>query len=101
MKKYLFGILAMLFAVAAISFTTLSSVKQTTITRYHYTSNSTVLADVQNINNWVAEEPGCPSTGDLPCAIDYDGDSAAFATYLGGFTSVQAITDVAVQKKSS
>lgn len=102
MKKIKFpiGIIAMLVAVtAAFAFNIPAKTTDNVVTRYHYTSSSSALTDMQNISNWVAEDPDCGESGTKPCAIDFNGNLAQFDVKLDTYTSAAQITAAAVLKK--
>lgn len=100
--KSLLAVAAFMVAIiGAFAFNTKSAKPLHTSTIYHYTSNSDQLADMKNISNWVAEDPSCGSTGDIPCAVEYDGDLSAFQTYLNGFSDVPTLVAAASERKSS
>lgn len=100
-SKFSLAIVAMLFAITgAFAFYTPTKQDSKTVVRYHYTSSSSQLADMKNIDNWVAEDPACGSSGAKPCAIDYNGNLAQFETYLGTFTSASQVTAAAIEKKN-
>jgi hypothetical protein len=65
---------------------------------YHYNSTSSSLTDLKNINNWDVESASCSGSG-IPCVIPFNGDRAAFATYLNGFTSVADMNAVATAQQ--
>ena len=103
MKKFKFplGIAALLIAVtAAFAFNAPEHKTGKTVIRYHYTSSSSLLADMQNISNWVAEDPACGSSGTKPCAIDFDGTLSEFDTQLDTYTSASQVTAAAIKKKN-
>lgn len=99
LKISLIALFAVVLGIAGSAFTT----KQMKLsdTTYHYTSGSAELEDMQLIDNWVAEEPGCGQTGDIPCAVPFDGNRSAFQTYLNGITSVSELNAAATEKKNS
>ena len=89
---------AVIAAAGLSAFTLKEHAKKTNVT-YHYTSSSDAVVDLQNINNWVAEEPGCGSTGDLPCAISFDGDLNDFQTYISELSTLEEFNAVATEMK--
>jgi hypothetical protein len=101
MKKFKIWFLA----IAVITIGSLSAfigkqhIKKADVT-YHYTSSSTSLNDMKLISNWQVEEPGCGSSGSIPCAVIYDEDVDAFQSYLNSFTSVQDLTAAASERKT-
>ena len=101
MKKFKISLVALFAILIGVAGSAFTAVKSTTEITYHYTSGSNQLADMQLIDNWVAEEPGCAVEGNIPCAVPYDGDRNAFEVYLSGFTSVAALNNVATEKKDS
>lgn len=99
MKKFKISLVAIFAIVIAIAGSAFTANHKTTETIYHYISSSNQLADMQVIDNWVAEEPGCGTSGNIPCAVPFDGDRNQFETYLAGFTSVAALNNVASENK--
>lgn len=98
--KFPLIVIAVLVAMAgAFAFKLPGIADKKTLTTYHYTSNSSVLVDMKNIGNWVAEDPGCATTGNLPCAIVYNGDITAFENYLSEFTNAADVTAAASERK--
>ena len=103
MKKFKSPIAVMALLLATvITFAFVAPVKKDTrvLTRYHYTSSSALLVDMQNINNWVAEDPDCGSTGTKPCAIDFNGNLSQFDAQLDTYTTAAQVTAAAVEKKN-
>ncbi len=95
------AILALLIAVsAAFAFNVPAKESAKVPTRYHYTSSSALLVDMQNIANWTAEDPGCGTNGSKPCAIDFDGNLSELDAQLDTYTTAAQVTASAVQKKN-
>ncbi|MGN6400816.1 MAG: hypothetical protein ACTHMD_10200 [Flavisolibacter sp.] len=71
MKKYLLGFIAVIFAVAAISFKAVKHEKPTTF-YYEYLGSTKTLSDYQEPGNWkgpIAQgSAGCTSNN-LPCEV--------------------------------
>lgn len=104
MKKYKFLLLVscVLLAVGGVfAFRNVPETSPVTVTSYHYKLNTYSLAALQNISNWEVADPACGVEGDIPCVIRFDGNSSQFDAYLDGFSSVDAITDVADERKAS
>ncbi|MES2891876.1 MAG: DUF6520 family protein [Bacteroidota bacterium] len=103
MKKLKFPLafIAVLFAVgAAFAFNVPTPKEKSVVTRYHYTSSSSLLVDMQNINNWIAEDPDCGSEGSKPCAIDFNGNLSQFDAQLDNYTTAAQVTAAAVERKN-
>ncbi len=99
--KFALGLVTMLVAVTlAFAFNFPAKKEGSVTTRYHYTSSSGLLVDMQNINNWVAEDPECGSEGSKPCAIDFDGNLSQLDAQLDTYTSAAQVTAAAIQKKN-
>lgn len=98
--KFSLGAIAMLFAIsAAFAFNAPVKKGDGTLTRFHYTSSSSLLADMQNINNWVEENPTCGPGGTKPCAIDINGDLSDLDAQLDTYTSASQVTAAASKTK--
>jgi hypothetical protein len=81
MKNYIFGLAAIAIAFAASAFTT----NLKTPTQYHYKSSSANITDMRNISNWEqvsGSTSPCASGDNVVCRITYDGNLAAFDSYL-------------------
>lgn len=102
MKKLKFpmAIVAMLVAVTLAFAFRMPAKENNTEVRYHYTSPSPLLSEMQDIDNWVAEDPACSSSGTKPCAIDFEGDLEQFEEHLQEFSSPEAVTAAAIEKKN-
>ena len=93
MKKIKLMLMASAFIIAlsaAFAFTAPSG-NAKTYTTYHYDSDSYVLADMQNVDNWKESGPSCDFDGDLPCAINFEGDKEALETFLGARNETQIV----------
>ena len=99
MKKYLFGSLAVILALAASSFTTLKSkpVKKSLSTMVYYYQQST-LTGASNPANWLSESeienpPNCEGL-DVPCRVQFETtDFSDINAYLSGKTDAQVRDD--------
>lgn len=103
MKKIKFplGIIALLIAVsAAFAFNVPAKKNGKIPIRYHYTSGSGLLVDMQNIANWKAEDPNCGEFGSKPCAIDFDGTLAQLDVQLDTYTTPGQVEAAAIEKKN-
>ena len=101
--KILFACLFAIALGAGVSAFTKADVEKPakkTEVSYHYTSNSNVLADMKDIENWEVATPGCDEEGNRPCVILYEGDLQAFEAYLQAFSTVSPITERADEKKT-
>jgi len=68
MKKYLFGIIAIVFAVAAAAFTPVSK-KLTASFAFHYVSSFYDQSSVQSNSNWAYGNVPCPPNANRACEI--------------------------------
>lgn len=99
--KISMAVVAMIVAIsAAFAFKAPAKNEVKPPTRYHYTSSSAALVDMQNIANWVAEEPGCGTSGTKPCALDFTGNLSQLDIYLDSFDDPADITTEAVERKN-
>jgi len=104
MKKFKFLSLALAIAISAagvFAFTQPGKATKTgkTFSTYHYTSNSTVLEDMQDPANWqgVAPAQGCDEDGSIPCTVSTDKD---LQEYLDEFTSASALINAAATRRN-
>jgi len=67
---------------------------------YFYTYNSTLLADMQDVDHWEESGPSCSSSGNAPCSITVDGDKEALSDYLDDFESPEDITNSTVYRRT-
>jgi hypothetical protein len=98
MKKYFLGLLAIVFAVSAVAFTTVAknSVKKQTIKEWRYDDQG-AFRTAANYTDVTGNPPSC-SSGSNPCVITIDEDLYAgstsaekFQTFLDGFASDGAL----------
>jgi|SRR5690242_10330441 len=91
MKKYIFGIIAVMLVVviSAFSMTNKKPVaKKTTDIVWYYNAPGSTEADLQNGNNWNQTNSGsCVSSGSRPCHISASASTQAQLTsFLSNYT---------------
>jgi hypothetical protein len=101
MKKYLFGIFAVAFALAIASFTT----SERSLTTKIYKFNSTNLTDASDPLSWqdVSEigAPQCEEGSALPCRVIFETTSYANITaFINGRSYTDVFNDPLVVKKA-
>ncbi|MBC7934562.1 MAG: hypothetical protein H7Y86_04265 [Rhizobacter sp.] len=105
MKTFKMPLLAVAFfvsisAVFAFSFPAEKAVAVKAVpVSYHYKISATDLASMKDISNWEVADPACDEEGSLPCVIRYEGNISQFNTYLQTFTTANAVTLRADEKK--
>jgi|SRR5450432_3689068 len=95
MKKYLFGLSAIVLAISFSSFKNISDksrvarAKALSVMDFSYTGTSTSYAAFTNAANWVAEDPGesCEAGNALPCHVQ---------TNVSGITDVSSLVEYLV-----
>lgn len=99
MKKFRFPlfILAVAIALAGSFAFNLPAKDAKNFTVYHYTSTSTSLGDMQNIENWEGVSSSCGSSGSIPCAFTYTGD---FGAYLQTFGTAYDLKEAADTRRT-
>lgn len=108
MKKYLFGLIAVVFALCSVAFITPSKSSSKKVSTLHYfIYQNSVEAGITTPANWTyfdaVEFPGVGSceneAEELPCVLEFTlGDTddqedaeAALSTFLGTYTTAAAI----------
>ena len=83
-KKINFGLLGLILGLGLV-FTQSAFKSAKAPVQYQYISNSHLPADIKDINNWQAvssNSPACGEGDEVVCRYTYDGNTAAFSSFL-------------------
>ncbi len=91
MKKYIFGVVALVMAITTVAFTKASSTSANKIKKFNtvffYTGTGTTAADYETPGNWTLTDPGNCGGQHTACEVDYAVTGASITDLVNYITS--------------